>query len=267
MLGISVRRQLKVERQHAALGRLGPGPARGVDAIGQDRGATAPDAEPHERGTEVPERSLAVGMTADAARERWIDEDRRRPNARRQQIVDQLGVVAGDSHAGEGGSKHLGAGRIDLVEDETRAGAPREGGEEAGAGRRFEHQVRGRNARRQCSEVGDRGRRRELLEFNLLFTAHRVGRKICNQLGECRQAGAGIGGKVGLREVQDLGEFEHVVGIAERPATIGGRSAIGLFHDPQQRVALQGSVPGDRVGDRLCSGNRRFDEIAFESCG
>ena len=37
--------------------------------------------------------------------------------------MDQLGVVAGDGDAGEGGLKHLGAGRIELVQDEAGAGA------------------------------------------------------------------------------------------------------------------------------------------------
>ena len=121
--------------------------------------------------------------------------------------------------------------------------------------------------RSERGEVGDRRRGRELLELDLLFAANRVGRQIGDQLGERSEAGAGIGGKVGLCEVHDLGEFEHVVGVAERPATVGRRSAIGLLHDPQQRAALEGSVPGDRVGDRLGGGDRRFGEIEFESCG
>ncbi|WP_066544372.1 hypothetical protein [Sphingomonas sp. CCH21-G11] len=68
-------------------------------------------------------------------------------------------------------------------------------------------------------------------------------------------------------QAADLGEFEHVVSVAKRPATIGRGTAIGLFHDPQQRVPLERSIPGEGVGNRLGGGNRGFSEIEFESCG
>ena len=92
------------------------------------------------------------------------------------------------------------AGRIDLVEDEARAGAVREGGR----------------------EIRDRGRGGKLLEFDLLFAAYRVGRQICDERGKRSEAGAGIGEEIGFCEVQDLGQFEHVIGVAKRPMAIGG---------------------------------------------
>jgi len=159
------------------------------------------------------------------------------------------------------------AGRIDLVEDEASAGALREDGEKAGAGRGFEHQIRGHDLDGECREIRDRGRGGKLLEFDLLFAADRVGRQICDERGKRSEAGAGIGGEIGFCEVQDLGQFEHVIGVAKRPMAIGGWTAMGLLHDPQQRVALGRSVPGDRVGDGLGRGDRGFGEIEFESCG
>ena len=108
---------------------------------------------------------------------------------------------------------------------------------------------------------------RELLELDLLFAANSVCRQIGDQFGKRSDTSARIGGEVGLRQVHDLGEFEHVVSVAERPATVSRGSAIGLLHDPQQRVALQRSLSSDGVGDRLGGRDRRFGEIEFESCG
>ena len=65
--------------------------------------------------------------------------------------------VARDSDAREGGRKHFGAGRIDLIKNQAGTGAVREGGEQAGAGRRFQNQIRGGDSASERSEVGDRG--------------------------------------------------------------------------------------------------------------
>jgi len=40
-----------------------------------------------------------------------------RPDARRQQVVNQLGVVPRDGSPGGVGCEHLGGSRIDLVQD------------------------------------------------------------------------------------------------------------------------------------------------------
>jgi hypothetical protein len=181
--------------------------------------------------------------------------------------VDQLPVVARDSDAREGGRKHFGAGRIDLVKDEAGTGAVREGGKEAGAGRRLQNQIRGGDSASERSEVGDRGGGRELLKLDLLLAAGGMRGQAGDELGQCSKAIARGGRQVGLRQVHDLGEFEHVVSVAKRPATVGRGSAIGLLHDPQQRVALQRSLSSDGVGDRLGGRDRRFGEIEFESCG
>ncbi|WP_416366595.1 hypothetical protein [Sphingomonas aurantiaca] len=76
----------------------------------------------------------------------------------------RLGVVASDSDAGEGGAKHLGAGRIDLIKNQAGTGAVREDSKQAGACRGLEDQIRSRNPASERSEVGDRGGGRELLE-------------------------------------------------------------------------------------------------------
>lgn len=181
--------------------------------------------------------------------------------------MDELAVVARDSDAREGGRKHFGAGRIHLIENQAGTGAVREGGEQAGADRRFQNQIRDGDSASERSEVGDRGGGRELLKLNLLLAAGGMRGQAGDQPGQCGKAIARTGWQVGLRQVHDLGEFEHVVSVAKRPATVGRGSAIGLLHDPQQRVALERSLSSDGVGDRLGGRDRRFGEIEFESCG
>ena len=215
----------------------------------------------------MPEGSQRVGMAPDAAREWRVDEDGSGPDRGWQKIVDQLGIVTCDSHTWEGGRKHVGAGRIDLVEDQAGTGAPCEDREKAGAGRGFEDQVGRSNPGSKGGQVRDRGGSRELLEFDLLLTANRVCRQIGDQLGQRSKTIVRRGGKVSFGQVHDLGEFEHVVSVAKRPATISRGTAIGLFHDPQQRVALERSIPGEGVGNRLAGGDRGFGEIEFESGG
>lgn len=215
VLGIGVRRQFKVQRQHAAFGCLGPGAARRVDAIGRDGSAAAAWRKAHERGPKVAKGSEGFGVAADAARERGIDENGRGPDVWCEEIVNQLAIVARHSDAREGGCEHLGADRINLVEDEAGTGAVREGGEQAGAGRWFKDQIRGRDCASERSEVGDPGGGRELLKLDLLLAADGMRRKAGDQLGQRGEAIARGGRQVRLREVHDLGEFEHVVGVAK----------------------------------------------------
>jgi len=106
-----------------------------------------------------------------------------------------------------------------------------------------------------------------LLEFNLLLAADRVGRKAADKFDQRGKTIVRRGGKVGLCQKNHLGEFEHVVSVAKRPTTIGRGSAIGLPHDPQQRVALERSVSRNGVGYGLGGRDRGFGEIEFESCG
>ncbi|CAB4910383.1 unannotated protein [freshwater metagenome] len=82
VLGIGVSRQEEVQGKAAPFAGLDPGPARRVDAVGEDGGAAATRGKPHQRGAEVAERRQRIGVTADAARERRIDKQRGRPDRR-----------------------------------------------------------------------------------------------------------------------------------------------------------------------------------------
>ena len=129
--------------------------------------------------------------------------------------MDQLRVVPRDGDAGEGCGEHIGSSRINLIENEPGASALRQDGEQAGARRGFEHKVRSRDPASEQSEVGDRGKSGELLKLDLLFAADAMGRQARDQVDQSCEAVFRRGGKVHVRQVHDLGDFEHVIGIAQ----------------------------------------------------
>lgn len=92
--------------------------------------------------------------------------------------------MARDSDAREGGCEHLGTRGVDLVENDAGTGAVREGGEQAGAGRRFENKIRGRDPAGKRSEVGNWGRGRKLLKLDLLLAADGMRRQAGDQRGQ-----------------------------------------------------------------------------------
>ena len=89
-------------------------------------------------------------------------------------IVDLRRVEAGDGDAGKEEIEEPGACVRQFVEHERAAGKLRENGEQAGSGRRLQHEVgrrdRGGGARREA----ERDRRRELLERLALLGAARM---------------------------------------------------------------------------------------------
>src|SRR3546814_1771986 len=90
-------------------------------------------------------------------------------------------------------------------------------GQEAGAGRGLEHDIVCRDRGCLGGKEADRRRCRELLERDLRFATHALRgkrRRHSDQLGEpririCRERR--------VLQMEDLREFEHIVGVAQRP--------------------------------------------------
>ena len=144
-----------------------------------------------------------VGVVADAVhtgagRERRVHQDDGGTEAG-QVVGDGLGVVAGDRSGGEDPGEKPGAGCGDLVEMKRPAGllAERAFGhdrEHAGAGGGFEHDIAGPDGGSLEGGVGERERRRELLQRDLFLGSPRLGRL---QGGEGLQHGEHGGGTAG----------------------------------------------------------------------
>ena len=147
-----------------------------------------------------------VGVVADAVhtgacRKGWVHQDDSGTEAG-QVVGDGLGVVTGDGCTGEQPGQKPGAGCGDLVEmNETRRPACRarirsHDREHAGAGGGFEYDIAGPDGGGLQGGVGERERRRELLQRDLLLGSPRLRRL---QGGEGLQHGEHGGGATGSR--------------------------------------------------------------------
>ena len=144
-----------------------------------------------------------VGVVADAVyagagRERRVHQDHSGTEAG-QVVGDGLGVVAGDRSGGEDPGEKPGAGCGDLVEMQGAGGLLPEGalghhGQHAGAYGGFEHHVAGPDGGSLQGGVGERERRRELLQRDLFLGSPRLRRL---QGGEGLQHGEHGGGTAG----------------------------------------------------------------------
>lgn len=215
MFGIGIGGQFDVERDRTAVGRLRPGAARCIYAIGKDSGAAPPGIKPFQGGAQVAERGKRVGMSTDAARKGRVDEHGGRADRQRQQIVDEFAIMATDRCSGECCLEHGSAPRIDLVEDKLGASARGENGEEPGAGGGLQNGIGCGDADGECGKVANRSRCRKLLERDLFFAAHSMRRQGCGECGQGRKTFGGLLRQVKRGEVQNLGQLQNIIGIAE----------------------------------------------------
>ena len=107
-------------------------------------------------------------------------------------IVDVRRIEAGDGNVREQLVEETGAGVGKFVEDKRCAGHLGEDGEQAGAGRRLQHEIAGRERGREAGDKAERDRRRELLKRLALFGAARVRGQQAASLPSMASCAAGV---------------------------------------------------------------------------
>ena len=215
VLGISMGRQVEMQPEMCARGGVQPIRVPCLDAIGKNDGAAPAWCEAQERGAQVAKRSVAVAPPSLAPREGRVDEHDARHQLRIEHVVDQFAVMRAQCALGKGMTQQTRAPGIDLIEEKASAGKMTVYGQEPGPGRGLEHDIACRDRGCPGGKEADRCRCRELLERDLRFATHAVRRKRRrhgDQLGEphiriCRECR--------VLQMEDLREFEHIIGVAQ----------------------------------------------------
>ena len=267
----------------AALDGVEGVPPGGVarDAVGRGDGGEAAARRQHGKCRAEMAQIRVVADALDARRrgERRVHQHHRRPDVV-EPVGDGFRVEGGRDGLGEEPGQEAGAGLCVFVEMQMAGGvlaegAPRHHRQHAGAGRGLQHGIARPDRGGPERGIGERQRRRELLQADLLVRALRVrGFERGKSVEHC-QHGAGAvrtgartlahGPAVALHEQHD-GGFGGLVGVLPDPAALGVRRAEGPRHRiPEDRgierpAGLQGGqqTPGrgeqgiarDRTGRR-----------------
>lgn len=154
-----------------------------------DRNRTSAAFEAAEAGLEVPSGRMPVDRAANGARKGRVDQENVGLDVYRQQIVDEFAIVIADPRLWKGQFEAVSATGIDLVQHEGGPELRRGPDEQSGAGGGFEHGVGRAELCRHAHNPGDRGRRGELLECELVFGAHRLRRQPPAQIDQSFQRG------------------------------------------------------------------------------
>ena len=181
-----------------------------------------------------------------------------RASAKRSAMVSALWRVT--AVPGNNPARSPGADGGDLVEVEAAGGvlaerALRHHRQHAGAGAGFQHGVGGPNGGGSERRIGERERRRELLEADLLLGTLRVGGLQRRDGGQHREHGAGAvrtgagapahGAPVALDE-QHHGSLGRLVGVLPHPGAFGVARAAGAGHGVAQRRRVEGPAGFER---------------------
>jgi len=144
---------------------IAPGRMIGREARARDRDQASAVGKPGERRRNMAEcgvRYSAVDMRRD--RERRIHQHHARPQRAIEMVVDVRGVVLRDGETGKELSQQPGTDVRQLVQGQRRAGELGEDGEQAGASRWLEHDIRWRDRGRGDGDEGQVDGRGELLQ-------------------------------------------------------------------------------------------------------
>ena len=155
-----------------------------------------------------------------------VHQDDTGADRRLQQVVDELGVMAGRWSIEQLGEDAR-ALWIDLVQVKRRIGGDKPGREHPGACRRLKHGIARGDVSGCCRQARDRHWGRKLLTCDLLLGAVALGRDVREDLLDALKLhGCGAEGAVTRerRHHQDLSAFQSVVGVAHRPGSgrVGG---------------------------------------------
>ena len=157
-----------------------PDRAAGDAGMGRDGHEPAAGRQHGKRGTDMAQiRVVPAALDPGADRERGVHQHRRRHEPG-QVIRDGLGVAPVDGNARKEPFEQSRPGRGEFVEVELLAGGRAErtvghDGEDAGAGRRFQHPVAGADHGRLNRGIGQRQGRGELLQSHLFFGSPGMG--------------------------------------------------------------------------------------------
>ena len=172
---------------------------------------------------------------------------------RRQAVAQGFGVVAGDGRAEKQAGQKPGAGCGDLVQVEGAGGAIAECArghhcENAGAGGGFEHDIAGTDCGGLERGVGERERRRELLQGDLFLGTPGLGwLQSRDGLQHAKHGGgaAGIrpglashGAAVTLKEEHERG-FGRLVGVLPDPGALGVGGLESVAHGLAQNWCIE----------------------------
>ena len=194
---------------------------------------------------------MRIVAAAFAARERGIDQDRRGPNVRREQVVDKLGIVARDRQAIET-RQDRGALGIEFVQNELAVEQFGPAREHARPGRRLEDDVILAQPRGDRCDRGQRQRGRKLLQGYLVLGTIGQGREALEHGIEFFNAAgraddAGLTG--GAPDYEDLRRFQRIIGVAHAPdaARIGSAELAG--HKRGKGASSNGRSIDDAIRD------------------
>ena len=231
----------------AALDGIEGVPPGGVagDAVGRgDGGETSARRQHGKCRAEMAQiRVMADAVDARGRGERRVHDDGRGPDVVKP-VGDGFRIEGGCDGLGEEPGQEAGAGLCVFVEMQMARGLRSHGAfrhhrQHAGAGRGLQHGVARPDGGGLQGGIGERQRRRELLQADLLVRALRMRRFERGDGVEHRQHGAGAvragartlahGPAVALHEQHD-GGFGGLVGVLPDPAALGVRRAEGPRH-------------------------------------
>ena len=156
-----------------------------------------------------------------------------------------------------------------LVEDERCAGHLGEDGEQAGAGRRLQHEIARRERGREAGDKAERDRRRELLKGLALLGAAGVRgqqRRELAEHGELRggRDGTRPDGRAEFAQEQHLRGLAGVIGQLPAPRAFGVAAAEGLLHGGAQRVRVDGAAAFEMGQQKAGGADQRRGRIGGE---
>jgi hypothetical protein len=209
--------------------------------------------ETRQRGRDVPKRCVRPPpVYVREGRERRVHQNDGGNNVAAEVVVDLARVETGDGDIGEEMGEEPGARLGQLVQDQRGAGKLGEDGEQAGAGRGFQHVVRWRY--RGCGGRHQRQgeRRRELLVRLALLGAPCVAREQGCHLRQHREQGGWRAGacRHGTRELaqeQDGRRLAGVVGALPGPGALRVAAATGPLHRGAEHRGID-ALPAFDIG-------------------
>ena len=246
---------------------VAPGGIVGREAGAGDRDEASAFGETGERRRDMTQGGVgdpAVDMRGD--RKGRVHQHDARAHRAVEMIVDMGRVVLRDGNVRKEPTEQGGAGVGQFVQDEAAAGEFGEDGEKARAGRRFQHEIGGRERGGRGGGEAERDRRGELLQRLALFRAARVRRQ---QRRDLRQHGEHRGGRARapahaapeFAQEQNRRRFAGVIGGLPVPGAIGVGAAKGGGHHRAQGRGVDGVATRERIEERMRRSHERCGNI------